>query len=583
MHSNLIVFVILGVVGVHGSIRELNSVTLDFQSFAQGFIGPVCIANSFGWQNVREEANQTSYMVVDARDVITTSGSAQDLKLALQKVVADAQAAHAAAYNHTSALALVIPDNHVGSLSFAADVRAELIIVVMPDNSTHVISPNPSITSIVIFVTQSNLERVTHNKNLTVTGLIASVYLTPSIPVKNIYISLFILKCMSLFSILSACTLVIWKHQEVLTRIYKLRADLAANKKINKFLPIILIVLCIAILLLNYYFYDVMVYLVITLAVIGGANSMSFVFVFVFLHSARCRYIILPCMGKVGVNVPRIVMFFVFLCFTGTWCYFRNHPDIGWIMQDIIGICLLIYLLTESAGTVSMKVITVFFAIFIIYDVFFVYITPLLSTKHAAATSEPGVLSENLISHGQRTARAVESIMEAVATGSAGKSGEKMPLVFKVNRYTIFPDFKNPCLDENMVMLGFGDAFIPGLLCLYLAFYDACWKLRCYPHLMAAIIGYFLGGCLTTVVLLHMQSGQPALLYLCPMTLLFPVIYASIHGGRLELSNLWNESLPHEAMIDDDDDNHTVVGDKNVDDFPPPQYLACSTTQEEMA
>lgn len=55
-----------------------------------------------------------------------------------------------------------------------------------------------------------------------------------------------------------------------------------------------------------------------------------------------------------------------------------------------------------------------------------------------------------------------DSIMEAVATGSAGSSGELMPLVFKVSIVAI-TGRSDVCQGvDDYVLLGFGDAVLPG-------------------------------------------------------------------------------------------------------------------------
>ena len=53
------------------------------------------------------------------------------------------------------------------------------------------------------------------------------------------------------------------------------------------------------------------------------------------------------------------------------------------------------------------------------------------------------------------------SIMEEVATGGAGGSGEQLPMVLKVPHL-----IQHPLLNcfESYSMLGFGDILVPGLL-----------------------------------------------------------------------------------------------------------------------
>lgn len=52
--------------------------------------------------------------------------------------------------------------------------------------------------------------------------------------------------------------------------------------------------------------------------------------------------------------------------------------------------------------------------------------------------------------------------MEAVATGSAGTSGELMPLGFKFDFSILRPKVIDACAKNNYIFLGFGDAVVPG-------------------------------------------------------------------------------------------------------------------------
>lgn len=99
-----------------------------------------------------------------------------------------------------------------------------------------------------------------------------------------------------------------------------------------------------------------------------------------------------------------------------------------------------------------------------------------VSAAHSSATTETGgklseqvspVLSSNAQEVLSRSRRGIatpgKSIMEAVATGSAGTSGELIPLVFKVSMAALLNRPISCHINHDFVLLGFGDAVLPGL------------------------------------------------------------------------------------------------------------------------
>lgn len=172
-----------------------------------------------------------------------------------------------------------------------------------------------------------------------------------------------------------------------------------------------------------------------------------------------------------------------------------------------------------------------------IYDVFFVFVTPYLTSTG-------------------------ESIMEAAATGAALTVKETIPMLFRV------PSFRP---NGGEAMLGFGDVVLPGILVTFLRECDARLEEdlslssvmligmdstsarrtsalllpgssrkeggRRWSYYMTAIMGYAVGLEVTFVAMMWSNQGQPALLYLVPCTVIPVVLLAS---KRHELSLLWN-------------------------------------------
>uniref|UniRef100_A0A8C2IMA3 Signal peptide peptidase-like 2B n=1 Tax=Cyprinus carpio TaxID=7962 RepID=A0A8C2IMA3_CYPCA len=148
---------------------------------------------------------------------------------------------------------------------------------------------------------------------------------------------------------------------------------------------------------------------------------------------------------------------------------------------------------------------TLLLVVLFVYDVFFVFITPLLT--------ESG-----------------ESIMVEVAAGPSDSSThEKLPMVLKVPRLNSSPLV---LCDRPFSLLGFGDILVPGLLVAYCHRFDILMQTS-RIYFLACTIGYGIGLLITFVALALMQMGQPALLYLVPCTLLTSLAVA-----------LWRKELP---------------------------------------
>ena len=186
-----------------------------------------------------------------------------------------------------------------------------------------------------------------------------------------------------------------------------------------------------------------------------------------------------------------------------------------------------------------------------IYDVFFVFITPYLTSTG-------------------------ESIMEAAATGAALTVKETIPMLFRV------PSFRS---NGGEAMLGFGDVVLPGILITFLRECDARLEedlslssailigmdstaarrtsalllprssrregQRRWSYYLTAILGYAVGLEVTFMAMMWSNQGQPALLYLVPCTVIPVVLLAS---KRHELSLIWNGWEGHDGEESEDDD-----------------------------
>lgn len=83
--------------------------------------------------------------------------------------------------------------------------------------------------------------------------------------------------------------------------------------------------------------------------------------------------------------------------------------------------------------------------------------------------------------------------------------------------------------DFSFSLLGLGDILVPGLSVNYAIIFDrANGKTRFPKYFIVNVIGYIIGLLLAFIGLLFMDRAQPALLYLCPILLIFSFITAII-------------------------------------------------------
>ncbi|KAM7274866.1 hypothetical protein ACFE04_016732 [Oxalis oulophora] len=256
-------------------------------------------------------------------------------------------------------------------------------------------------------------------------------------------------------------------------------------------------------LVLLYFFMSAwFVLLLIFLFCIGGVEGMHSCIMSVIL--SRCR----NC-GRKTVNLPKfgdvsILSLAVLLCciaFALFWAINRR-ASYSWIGQDVLGICMMITVL-QLARLPNIKVATVLLSCAFVYDIFWVFLSP-------------------LIFH--------DSVMIAVARGD-NSGGESIPMLLRV------PRFFDPWGGYDMI--GFGDILFPGLLVLFAYRYDKATKKGALNgYFLWVIIGYGIGLVFTYLALYLMNGhGQPALLYLVPCTLGVTVILSTVRG---ELKDLWN-------------------------------------------
>ncbi|TKY50537.1 Signal peptide peptidase 5 [Spatholobus suberectus] len=207
----------------------------------------------------------------------------------------------------------------------------------------------------------------------------------------------------------------------------------------------------------------------------------------------------LPLFGEVSIFSLVVLLFCVI--FAVVWVATRRE-SFSWFGQDVLGIGLMITVL-QLARLPNIKVATVLLCCAFVYDIFWVFISPVIFHK---------------------------SVMITVARGDKA-GGEAIPMLLR------FPRLSDPWGGYDMI--GFGDILFPGLLVSFSRRFDKENKRGglsgYFPWL---VIGYGFGLFFTYLGLYIMKGhGQPALLYLVPCTLGVTVVLGCKRG---ELKSLWD-------------------------------------------
>ena len=242
----------------------------------------------------------------------------------------------------------------------------------------------------------------------------------------------------------------------------------------------------------------------------------------------RCPIYNLPkvkCMGcSFRLELRQLLLALFSLSLTIVWAIFRK-ASWGWVLQDILGIFFSVNML-KTLRLPSLKIITVLLCTLFVYDIFFVFVTPLFTKVNIFFKNLQTYISIDLVSF-----KDGKSVMVEVATG--GSTDEQLPMVLKVPHFNNHPLL---CCFESYSMLGFGDILVPGLLVSYCHGFDLQKGTGCWTYWLLANFCYGTGMVVTFVSLFVMHSAQPALLYLVPFTLIPLYILAFIKG---DFSAMW--------------------------------------------
>ncbi|XP_048337810.1 signal peptide peptidase-like 2A isoform X2 [Sphaerodactylus townsendi] len=272
---------------------------------------------------------------------------------------------------------------------------------------------------------------------------------------------------------------------------------------LNPVKVVVFVVLSCVMLVLLYYFYQWLVYIIIAIFCLASSISLYNCLQVLIrkIPFGQCR---ISCFNT-AFEVRLFLLAGLCIAAAVVWGVFRNEDSWAWILQDILGISFCLNFI-RTLRMPNFKSCVILLGLLLLYDVFFVFITPFL-TKNG------------------------ESIMVEVATGPF-KNSEKLPVVMRVPRL----QFCTPMVcGLPFSLLGFGDIILPGLLVAYCHRFDVQTSSSSVYYISCSL-AYAVGMVLTFVVLSLMKMAQPALLYLVPCILATSAIVA---WSRKEMKKFW--------------------------------------------
>ncbi|XP_006897872.1 PREDICTED: signal peptide peptidase-like 2C [Elephantulus edwardii] len=267
------------------------------------------------------------------------------------------------------------------------------------------------------------------------------------------------------------------------------------------------VTLSCSVMLLLYFFYDCFVYILIGIFGLGATTGLYSCLAPLASHLPLQLHAWSLPSHQACLQLPLLLLAGLCTTVTALWVAYRNEDSWAWLLQDTLGMayCLLVL---QRVRLPSLKNCASFLLTLLVFDVFYVFVTPFLT-------------------------RTGESIMVEVALGPAGSlSHEKLPTVLKVPRMRL--SALTLC-KQPFSILGLGDIVVPGFLVVYCHRFDVQIHSH-HVYFIACTLAYAMGLLATFTAVVLTQTGQPALLYLVSCTL---VTSLAVAAHRHELTLFW--------------------------------------------
>ncbi|KAM3844953.1 signal peptide peptidase-like 2B [Vipera latastei] len=203
------------------------------------------------------------------------------------------------------------------------------------------------------------------------------------------------------------------------------------------------------------------------------------------------------------LEIRALLLAMMCLSVNATWIIFRNENWWSWVLQDVLGISIGIYLL-RTVHMPTLKNCSLFLFTHLFYDILCLLVTPFLT----------------------KTGR---DITDMKIFGSS--NSEEIPFLLKVPilSSTSFLD------NASFTAIGLGDVVLPGFLVAYCHRFDVQVESPGI-YFLASILAYSYGLLVTFVVATFLQASQSTLLYLVPCILITTLTVAAF---RKEIVLFW--------------------------------------------
>uniref|UniRef100_A0A8C1HYU6 Signal peptide peptidase like 2A n=1 Tax=Cyprinus carpio carpio TaxID=630221 RepID=A0A8C1HYU6_CYPCA len=254
-------------------------------------------------------------------------------------------------------------------------------------------------------------------------------------------------------------------------------------------------------LVLMYFFYRWLVYVIIVIFCLASASALY-----------NCLDSLMTALGcKRSVSVRALLLAAVCITLSVIWGVYRNDDRWIWILQDLLGIAFCLNFL-KTISLSNFKICVILLSLLLVYDVFFVFITPFLTPDEDMVKLDVFIYS---------------CVIVCVV---------QLPVVMRIPQFSALA--QNLCMVQFSI-LGYGDIIIPGLLVAYCHRFDVWMENSRRIYFISCAVAYAVGLVLTFAVMLLSKMGQPALLYLVPCTLLTSAVLACV---RKEFRLFWSGS-----------------------------------------
>lgn len=279
---------------------------------------------------------------------------------------------------------------------------------------------------------------------------------------------------------------------------------------------VIFVILMCGMLVLMYFFYNILVYIIIAIFCFASASAL-FSCLDAVMDKIGCGTLSFSFRNKT-VSVRSILLAAVCISVAVVWGVYRNEDRWIWILQNLLGFAFCLNFM-KTITLSNFKICVILLSLLLLYDVFFVFITPFF-TKNGVSIMVQVALGPD--AGGEKTQG---NMVEIPAEPQA--PSEKIPVVMRVPRFSAWA--QNLC-GMQFSILGYGDIIVPGLLVAYCSRFDVWINSRKKIYFISCCFAYLLGMVLTFTVMLLSGMGQPALLYLVPFTLVTSAVVASCRG-----------------------------------------------------